>query len=130
MSSDTSWLPLSDRKNIPQVKVVYEEYCGQNYSGYYYFNTIVIALHPGECHNFVASTIAHEFRHHIQRVLNQHSVPAIPVPEDIETNYNKAIRRYFRYNISEMDALVYQNKIIKAHTPEYWLKACVLSNTM
>jgi hypothetical protein len=130
MSSDISWLPLSDRKNIPQVKVVYEKYTNQNYGGYYDTTKIVVVLHPDECNNAIASTIAHEFRHHTQLVLNQRNVPSIAVPEDIFDNYPQAIRRYFRSSISEMDALVYQNKIIKSHTAEQWLKAYVLPNTI
>ena len=118
---------------MPNVFVKYEDYCGQNYGGYYERNSrtiVVVENKDWDSSKRIASTIAHEYRHHIQRTLNKLHVPNILVPEDIFTNYNSAIRRYFRSSISELDALLYEYKLVKHDMAEWWLKALVLSNNM
>jgi hypothetical protein len=114
-----NWLPLSDRKNLDQVRVVYEYPTGQNYGGYYNHtkNIIVIVYNNDIRHE--ASILAHEYRHHIQRQLNIVNDTVIHPRQDIE--YQRMIRRYFRTSPSEYDALLYQNKVAKSELSQEWL---------
>lgn len=119
-----NWLPLSHRKNISQVKISYERNIGQNYGGYYTpkYNKIVVVEQL--CDKEVSSIIAHEFRHHTQWELK--IVPFIIVPINSENlSYSKAIRKYFRSSISELDALIYQHKYAKTDCCDWWLKELV-----
>ena len=58
----------------------------------------------------VGSTIAHEWRHHLQRTYFAWEYDGIGwnVPEAERLGYEKSIRRYFRESRSEADALRFQ----------------------
>lgn len=118
-----TWLPLSHRKNISSVKIVYEEDNDQPYGGHYTPQTATIVVVVRNYGMKLESIIAHEFRHHTQRELR--NVPWQLVQFDPTVDYNNAIRKYFRSSWSELDALVYENKYAKCDYNEWWLKELV-----
>lgn len=117
-----TWLPLSHRKNISQVKIVYEPN-HRNYSGYYTLGSKTLTIVEQENEKDIASVIAHEFRHHVQYETNVVKLKVISF--DVHLPYDKAIRKYFRSSLSELDALIYQNKFAPSETSEWWLKELV-----
>jgi hypothetical protein len=117
---ELNWLPLSDRKNIRTIPVVFEENFGQEYGGYY-DGTKIVAVES----ETVAATLAHEFRHHIQRELNiRHSVDGSVWRSDLP--YEEAITVYFRNQVHEFDALLYEYRVVKSELNDYWLNHLVL----
>ncbi len=124
-----NWLPLSDRKNVPSVKVIIEPETEprQLYGGYYINNTIVVVQWQFDSdEKELTSTLAHEFRHHIQRYVR--NVPVKNIPVNNTGDYEADITNYFRSSISELDALIYQNKTAKSESSDYWLNHLVLPN--
>lgn len=119
-----NWLPLSHRKNISQVKVIIEDDIGQPYSGYYAIGTkTLVAVYRNLGGGSLESTIAHEFRHHVQYETNNISLKVVSFNTNI--TYEKAIRQYFRSSLSELDALIYEHKYAKSDLNEWWLKELV-----
>jgi hypothetical protein len=121
-SLEFSWLPLSDRKSMPTADVVYADV--SSWSGAYVpagyrleefehtgsRNTIVLSTHYGETRR---ATVAHEFRHLMQRYLpslpRMRLVPALDFGDTHET-WAKAIRRFYRERPWEFDALRYETR--------------------
>ncbi len=114
-----NWLPLSDRKGLDQVKIVFEEPCGQFYGGYYEYDTKKIVVVHNTDIRYEASTIAHEYRHHIQAQLN--TVKRVILVPKSTGDHQQMIRWYFRSSPSEYDALLYQNKVAKSELSQEWL---------
>ena len=54
------------------------------------------------------STLAHEFRHHLQRV--HFGIKPDVIEWDIGENYKDSIIKYFTSSVTEMDALLYEVK--------------------
>lgn len=132
-SLELSWLPLSDRKSIPTPEVAYAEMhdCGGCYvpAGYRDddFETtgrrdlIVLSTAFGEPR---PTTIAHEFRHLMQRYLPSlprlRFMPALDFGETHET-WTRAIRVFYRERPFELDALRYQTRIAPDDlTADFW----------
>lgn len=124
MTTELTWLPLSLRKNVTLPKVVLEESAGQNYGGYYRRDSFTIVAVESEV---IASTIAHEYKHHLQYISG-----TLQEPTDwnklSSIGYNKAIRSYFRNNRSEMEALLFQEKHSPTDYGKFWLKGLVIPN--
>ncbi len=124
-NSDINWLPLSERKGFSMPTVVYEPLAYQSYSGYFEpgSNKLTIVERDSD---FVACTIAHEFRHYMQEQ------KGLIAPKDNGSHlfkkhsYNKEIRLYFRTNWHEMDALLFETKVSPNVTNMFWLKGLVL----
>lgn len=119
-----TWLPLSVRKGLDTPKVVYEPYVDQPYGGFYRDNMILVVVHDEKD---AAATIAHEYKHHIQR----HTGKKFTVPNNVldgfsKYSYNKAIRNYFRQMWWEMEALVFQEKHAPTEVGKFWLQGLVL----
>lgn len=119
-----NWLPLSVRKGLDTPKVLYEPYIGQPYGGFYHNNIILVVVHDEK---YIPATIAHEYKHHIQR----HTGKNFIVPNDVlaefsKFSYNKAIRNYFRRMWWEMEALVFQEKYAPTEVGKFWLQGLVL----
>lgn len=123
-----NWLPLSDRKNIRTVRFQFEKFVGQNYSGWYSFERNLISIVEVPCERRMASIIAHEYRHHIQREIR--NVPIVNVQPRVSSyaSYETDIKWYFNNSPSEYDALLYENRVAKSDLSEFWLKHC-LTNT-
>lgn len=123
-----NWLPISDRKNIRTVRFQIEKALGQNYSVWYSFEQNLISLVEVDCEKRLASIIAHEYRHHVQREIR--NVPIVNIRPRVSTyeSYEADIKWYFTSSPSEYDALLYENKVAKSDLSEYWLKHC-LTNT-
>ena len=113
-----SWIPLSHRKNITLPKVVFEENIDQPYGGYYIpgSNTLVAVQRDDER---TESTLAHEFRHHIQYELNLY--PNTFVACNFELSYENMIVEYFNSSKAEMDALLFEFKYAKSDINDWWL---------
>lgn len=120
-----NWLPLSDRKNIDSVRLIFEPNVGQNYGGLYYSDSRTICVVESGCEKHVASTIAHEYRHHIQNQIRNVPKKVIVPRKSSYESYATDIKWYFSNSISEYDALLYQNKVAKSDLSEYWLKHCL-----
>ena len=120
-----NWLPLSDRKNITKPKVVVEDFNNQTYGGYYVpgSNTIVVVDWPGIV---IESVLAHEFRHHIQYELNQYTCKDGSI-QYLDLDYRSSIRKYFRTQPHEYDALLYEVKHAKWDQNNWWLNHLVNS---
>lgn len=129
MISDLNWLPLSDRKNIDLPKVYWEEYSGQNYAGYYTASNVVkdnyiVVVY---CHEWVSDyrysledTLAHEFRHHIQKTLGLFK--RLNSTVSTNPNYEEGIKEFFTTYPFEMDALEYSLRLNKADMQDYWYR--------
>lgn len=118
-----NWLPLSHRKNISTPKLIVEEYTGQLYGGYYCNNKIIAVFNPDWGEKDFISTLAHEFRHHIQVQLGMYKGFGSYIRTDLE--YEKQINWYFNTFPWEMDALEYQNKFAKCDVSDWWLRKLV-----
>ena len=123
-----NWLPLSDRKNMDFPTVIVEPHTDQNYAGYYTRNEdgrpFIYIVEGPDCAR-IESTLAHEFRHHTQDVLNQHNSSVI-LPIDWDLPYEEMIRTYFRTQTHELDALLYEHKHARTRMNDWWLRALVL----
>ncbi len=127
ISSDLNWLPTSILKDLPPIKVVYEPYKDQNYGGYYIpgFNEMVVVVGE-EYEDLVASTIAHELKHHIQYCNGfsfEHSKNF-----SIEQSYEESINVYFSTQPLEYEALLFEYKHSKNWLNDWWLKKLVHRN--
>ncbi len=126
-----SWIPLSHRKNITLPKVIIEDYSNQEYGGVYYSSDqLIIALsQPNEDdEKYLAATLTHEFRHHIQYSLGiKHTKPTIL---NYSVPYEDMIKTYFRNSISEFDALLFEYKHARCSLNEWWLRELVLSGDL
>lgn len=120
-----NWLPLSHRKNISSVKVVYEPYNGQNYGGYYIVGSRKLVVVETED---IQASIAHEFRHHIQYELNTHPSVILGSVFNSKLPYKVAIAQYYKLYTHELDALLYEYKYAKNYINEWWLKGLVYGN--
>ena len=121
-NADINWLPNHLLKNIPDVKVIYEESVGQSYGGYYTYgsNEIVVVADGTE-----QSTIAHEFRHFLQYNKGLLKDEEGSIWKMIGT-YEESIHKYFWSYWWEMDALLFQYKYSKDEVTEWWLKKLVM----
>ena len=123
---ELNFLPLSYRKNVTLPKVVIEPKLDQAYGGYYSEGVIVVVENE-----HMASTLAHEFRHHLQSYYGCTCVPVSVTKEDLTyENYFKFIRNYFRSSWSEMDALLFESKFTPTSVNNYWLKGLVTPRTL
>ena len=121
-----TWLPLSHRKGITLPKIIFEEWAGQNYGGYY-DGRIVVVANP-EWEEEIPSILAHEYRHHLQVELNTYSLSVNPSYIRTDLEYEKQITWYFRTFTHEYDALLYQDKYARSETSHWWLKHLVKPN--
>lgn len=122
-----NWLPLSDRKNLDMPAVIIEPWNG-NYGGYYEYDPYNPKQKPVICivesdEKTMANVIAHEFRHHMQHMLNQRV--SAPTVLDFSLEYEPMITKYFRTSISELDALLYSIKLAKTEVTDWWLNELV-----
>lgn len=125
-NTDISWIPLSYRKNLPDVKIIYEDFSDdKHYSGYYVKGktSIVVVPHPYHTKDFIG-TIAHEYLHFIQcfrgDIMKKSSV------FNSKKSYNRNIRDYFHSQSFEMEALLFENKLAPTPTNNFWLYGLVL----
>ena len=121
MNTDITWLPNHLLKDIDLPKVIIEEYKGQSYSGYYRDGTkklIVVET------STIVSTIAHEFCHYLQYTKN--TLTKNNTSFFIEDTYEKSIKKFFRNDISEYEALLFEHKYAKDWLNDWWLRKLVL----
>lgn len=125
-----TWIPLSERKGIDPPRVIIEPYTGQNYSGYYNTgsSTLVVVDREAEGQATIASIMAHEYRHYVQDVTGTFDLSAgSDVTMFDKYCYNTAIRKYFREQPFEMDALLFQAKVACDKLTKFWLDGLVKS---
>ena len=68
-----------------------------------------------------ANSIAHEFRHHWQFLNGWKLQDGIPWDFSFSPeNYERNIKLYFTSSKSEMDAFLFQCKMTKSYTNDYW----------
>lgn len=120
-----TWLPTSWLKGIdaPNITVVTPQ--SQNYSGYYETGTLnIVVVETTNTSDFL-NIVVHEVVHYLQFIRGQEiGKSSLDLFERLP--YNKAIRQYFRQDISEYEALVVSNKLYPSETSEFWLNECVL----
>jgi len=68
--------------------------------------------------DLIASTIAHEWRHHWQRH-NDFEFDHVPLRPDLP--YEENIAHYFSSSKSEMDALLFERRNAPNYLNDYWL---------
>ncbi len=122
--SELSWLPLSDRKNIDLPNILWEEYTGQEYGGYYEHGStnLVIVMRDERT---VDSTIAHEFKHYLQYINGNSSINGSDLTVFSKYDYNTAITIYFKTQPHELDALLYEHKIARNYWNDFWLRGLI-----
>lgn len=125
---ELNFIPLSYRKNVTLPKVIFEPKLEQLYGGYYNPNTQTIVVVEDD-NNYTDSTLAHEYRHHLQHYYG-HTMSSAKITDSIYENYNLFIRNYFRNSWSEMDALIFQVKISPRDYCKFWLKGLVLPQVL
>lgn len=123
-NSDFNWLPNSILKGVKLPKIIYEEDTGQDYGGYYTFDSDHIVIVETD---HISSTIAHEFRHYLQWDTKIRYIMH-GTSFNQGNNYELAIKNYFRDNIIEMDALLFEHKYAKNWLNDWWLRKLVLEN--
>ncbi len=125
MNSDLTWLPNSLLKDIPPVKVIYEEKTDQDYGGMYYIGSNELRIVYSDCPYYtVQSTIVHEFCHFIQDISGRSDDEYIQW--EIKGTYGDSINRFFHSSPNEMEALIWQNKYVKDEYSEWWLRKLVM----
>jgi hypothetical protein len=123
--NELSWLPNHLLKGITLPKIIYEDKKDQNYGGYYSNNTLMIVASE----DFIASTIAHEFKHYLQDLNNElPNTIASWNSYDKKFGYEKGISNYFKYNKYEYEALLFEYKYAKTDINEWWLRKLVHNN--
>lgn len=70
-------------------------------------------------YNSIVNTIAHEFRHHWQHMMNW-KYDGIGWELDCNLTFEQQIKEYFRNSKCEMDALLYSNKIYPCDCTLEW----------
>lgn len=120
--SNFSFLPLSERKGIPEPKVFLES-SNTHYGGYYSIEHkhIVVCETPD-----IASTLAHEYRHYLQDYTNIVKLPKTNNSPNFNLPYRKMIRHYYRTKRHELDALLYELKHAKTEIAYWWYKHLVI----
>jgi len=116
-----TWLPNSLLKGITPPKIVFEEFKGQPYSGYFLHATQKITVVEGYTE---ASTIAHEFCHYLQHLKGN----IVASTWKVEGTYEESIHKYFTTNKSEYEALRFEYKYAKDYLNEWWLRKLVHGN--
>lgn len=108
-SSYLNWLPLSDRKGMPDVSVYFKEHADSQGQYVYWNNQIILT-------NVEPDTIAHEYRHHIQHKMFGWDFKKTYkyAWHKLENKYSAedAYTIYFSYNLEEFDAFRYELKFI------------------
>lgn len=123
---ELNFIPLSYRKNVTLPRVVIEPKLNQLYGGYY-SEGVIVAVEG----DYIESTLAHEFRHHLQDYYGCSTCPVDISEEDNSyENYPRFIRKYFRSSWSEMDALLFETKITPSPVNKYWLRGLVTPKTL
>lgn len=120
--NDLLWLPNSLLKNIKIPKITYEEDKGQDYGGYYTHGSNILVVVYNEEYN--ASTIAHEFCHHLQYIEGRAN--HVQVSWETGDNYEASIKKYFSTCWWEMEALLFEYKYAKTELNNWWLNKLVL----
>ncbi len=128
-SLELSWLPMSDRKTLPTPHVVMvdlpevggffsprgipqRDYVPTNGSR----DIIAISTHWNDSR--IASTLAHEFRH-----MQQWYLPGLPKWPNSDgwmdfSDWDAAIKKFYRTRRYEMDALRYEYRLARDDTNE------------
>jgi len=125
-----TWIPLSERKGIDPPRVIIEPYTGQKYSGYYNTGSrdLVVVDRENEGQVTLASIMAHEYRHYTQHLTGRFDLSTgsdLSMFDQFE--YNTAIRKYFRSQPFEMDALLFQARVACDKLTKFWLDGLVKS---
>ena len=127
-NSDLNWLPNSILKDLQPMKIVYEPYNKQIYGGYYTQGTDTLVIVEPEDESTVASTIAHELKHHIQFYTGTKPGPSSFSTFSSLYSYEESIYRYFTSYWWEYEALLFEYKYSKDWCNEWWLKKLVHKN--
>lgn len=129
MNSDYRWLPNSFLKQIPFFPEIEFGIPHINCGGYYcspsktYPKGLIFVNTDNE--ERIASTIAHELRHHWQQfnfVKDSISSGIFYGKYFHRVEYNEFIKMYFTKFKTEEDALRFEFKVAKEDINEYWLK--------
>lgn len=126
MTNDLTWLPNSLLKDIPEVKVEYEEETGQPYGGQYVYNSSILTVIYSDEIMSNETTIVHELCHFIQETKGR--VDDNPIQWKVEGTYGDSINRFFWGSKNEMEALLWQNKYAKDQYSEWWFRKLVMRN--
>lgn len=122
--ADINWLPNHLLKDIPDIKVVYEEDNNQQYGGYYEMGSSILTIVESET---MQSTIAHEFCHFLQDAKG-YEAEEYKQWKSMRGTYNERIYEYFTSQLHEMDALLFEYKYAKDYLNDWWLNKLVMRN--
>jgi hypothetical protein len=114
-SLELNWLPKPKDISIPDIFIV-DDY---NYSGCYWHPQYGEDILDGKCVSLEngliviksdtsPSTIAHEFRHHLQYM---NGIDFEIMDWNFNKPYKDAIKEYYTQSITEMDALLYECRL-------------------
>lgn len=122
-----SWLPSSLLKAVELPSIFFmdmdeiEVVC----AGYYSPSEQLIAINVDEDEKDIPATIAHEFMHHLQ-LLRGDDFSAVVSRINDDVSYEEAISQYFNNDPKEYEALLFESKIEKTETNDFWLKKLVI----
>lgn len=146
-SLELRWLARHD-KDLPLPEIIFTpsnlDFRGQKCGGCYYkpeqneflYGDLFIPFDKGvivvgtESPELIAGTIAHEWRHHWQFHRGLSLEPSHYDPKAFEeyTGYRAAVRKYFRTQAHELDALRYQNKVAPDWCSDYVMECTFGTN--
>jgi hypothetical protein len=123
--SEFSWLPNSLLKDIELPKIYWEVEADQYYGGYYNNENKYMVIVENE--NQYLSTIAHEFMHHLQNIQGRKidNIFHFGKLSYRKMSYEDQIKKYFRTNPDEYEALLFENKMVKTDLNDWWLRRLV-----
>jgi hypothetical protein len=143
-SANLHWL-LKTAKWLPIPKLLFSEkaldgaVCGIYYPPSWKCNHIV-PIDGVEYHNKngiivintsypenIESTMAHEFRHHWQIFSGWKLTSSLFDSLDFENDWTNSVIRYYKEQPYEMDALRYQNKMVRSEA-EKWVESLVIES--
>lgn len=119
-----SWLPNSSLAGVtlPEIEFIDQKYFQLECSGFYNHEShkIIIMEDNPELH---AAAIAHEFWHHHQLMsgVDMSNPPRI----DGELSFEQSIIKYFKGSWQEYEALLFEQKVAKNWSNDWWLRGLV-----
>ena len=126
-SLELSWLPTSFLKSVNTPRVAFVS--NVSYGGCYYkqqefanddidLRRSALICISNKYEDTIASTIAHEFRHHWQQLAWGNNAKVTRL--DWSQGYDKGIIKYFTSDFREFDALRFEHKYARDYLNDAW----------
>lgn len=124
MKDRLTWLPNSILKGIKLPSIVYENYSGQDYGGYYIQGTEELVI-VYDIEEYIPATIAHEMCHYLQYIQGRSNNIQRPKWNTLGNTYETQIKNYFSLFWEENEALHFEYKYASNDLNDWWLNKLV-----